>query len=201
MSTPSRTQAERRAATVAALLDATIESLGDVGYYATTTRSVAERAGVSQGAQQHYFPTKADLVDAAISRLLEQLAISEIGAPIEAPTELGRAAILLDRLWDTHNLSITPAVFEVFNAARTDADIAQRVNHLLGQAMSAVEVASALLLPTYAERPGFRDFLLLAVSAMRGAVLVSAISGTGQLHPSWPALRRQLLESLEALSA
>ena len=42
----------------AALLDAAIESLIDDGYAAMTTRRVSERAGVSQGAQQHYYPTK-----------------------------------------------------------------------------------------------------------------------------------------------
>src|SRR5438067_8873704 len=42
--TPRRTQAERRAETRGRLLDATIESLGEVGYAATTVRGVADRA-------------------------------------------------------------------------------------------------------------------------------------------------------------
>ncbi|MEU0542163.1 TetR/AcrR family transcriptional regulator [Nocardia sp. NPDC005978] len=200
MSTPARTQAERRAATVTALLDATIESLGEVGYYATTTRGVAERAGVSQGAQQHYFPTKADLVDAAIGRLLEQLAAG-FGVEPDAPTELARARILLDQLWATHQLPIAPTVFEVFNAARTDPDIAARVKELLGHAMAAVEVSAAAHLPTYSALPGFRDFLLTAVAAMRGTVVVSAIAGTRGLSPAWPVLREQLLTNLTALAS
>jgi AcrR family transcriptional regulator len=50
-----RTQAERRESTRTALLDAAVECLIDEGYAAVTTRGVAERAGVSQGAQQHHF--------------------------------------------------------------------------------------------------------------------------------------------------
>jgi AcrR family transcriptional regulator len=45
-----RTQAMRTEETRAALLDATIELLGEVGYAALTTREVAARAGVSRGA-------------------------------------------------------------------------------------------------------------------------------------------------------
>src|SRR3954453_5841167 len=78
-STPKqrRTQAQRSATTRAALLDATIKSLVEVGYANTTTTGIAERAGVSRGAQMHHFPTKADLVASAVEHLagkrMEQL--------------------------------------------------------------------------------------------------------------------------------
>src|SRR5204862_5492808 len=62
-----RTQAERSAATQALLLDATIDSLVEVGYANTTTTGIAERAGVSRGAQMHHFPSKGELVAAAVA--------------------------------------------------------------------------------------------------------------------------------------
>src|SRR5437764_3220914 len=73
-STPKqrRTQAQRSASTRAALLDATITSLVEVGYANTTTTGIAERAGVSRGAQMHHFPTKADLVASAIEHLADK---------------------------------------------------------------------------------------------------------------------------------
>src|SRR3954466_4512427 len=64
-----RTQAERSAATVDALLDATIECLVEDGYANTTTSRVAERAGVSRGAHLHHFQTRSALVAAAVARL------------------------------------------------------------------------------------------------------------------------------------
>ena len=45
-----RTHAERRETTRLALLDAAVACLIEDGYAALTTRKVAERAGVSQGA-------------------------------------------------------------------------------------------------------------------------------------------------------
>lgn len=47
-----RTQEERSQETRARLLDATIESLIDVGYAGTTTTAVCERAGLSRGADR-----------------------------------------------------------------------------------------------------------------------------------------------------
>src|SRR3977135_1954938 len=67
-----RSQAERSAATQARLLDATIECLVERGWAATSTTEVVRRAGVSRGAQVHHYPTKEDLVLAALDYLLER---------------------------------------------------------------------------------------------------------------------------------
>ena len=64
-----RTQEERSAETRARLLDATVESLIEVGYAHTTTTAVCARAGLSRGAQLHHFPTKSELVIAAVAHL------------------------------------------------------------------------------------------------------------------------------------
>src|SRR5712675_230963 len=61
-----RTQAERRAATRTALLDAAIDCLVAEGYANTTTRRIAERAGLTPGALQHHFVSKAELLGQAI---------------------------------------------------------------------------------------------------------------------------------------
>src|SRR5256714_14152289 len=90
-----RSQADRRAATQAALLDAAIETLVDDGSAALTTRGVSERAGVSQGAQQHYFPTKTALVQAAIGRVAPQLIPFLLGDVDADAGERERVEILL----------------------------------------------------------------------------------------------------------
>ena len=60
-----RTQAERSATTQGKLLVAALECLVEHGYGGTTTTLVAERAGVSRGAQLHHYPTRAALVAAS----------------------------------------------------------------------------------------------------------------------------------------
>lgn len=49
-----RTQQERSTETRERLLDATVQSLIDLGYAKTTTTVVCERAGLSRGAQVHH---------------------------------------------------------------------------------------------------------------------------------------------------
>lgn len=193
-----RTQTQRREATQAALLDATIDSLVHDGWAAMTTRSVAERAGVSQGAQQHHFPTKAALVDAAISRLMHQLAAESLAMPIPEGSERERADHLLDRLWEIHTHPVNGAVFELLNLARTDADVAARLAPALTEAVTLTHAAAAVLLPTIAATPGFSDFLLIAEATMRGAAL-AAIPGAQTAYPQWPTIRRHLQESLDRL--
>ncbi len=196
-----RTQASRRAATQTALLDATIESLTHEGWANMTTRSVAERAGVSQGAQQHYFPTKADLVDAAISRLMHQLAEEALAMPIPAgASERERIDQLLDRLWDIHTHPVNGAVFELLNLARTDADVAARLAPVLAEGVALTHAAASMLLPTCASRPGFSDFLLIAEATMRGALL-AAIPGAQTACPTWPVIRQHLQASIDQLLA
>ncbi|MBV9832442.1 MAG: helix-turn-helix transcriptional regulator, partial [Marmoricola sp.] len=53
------------------LLDATIECLVEHGWSGTSTTLVSQRAGVSRGAQLHHFPTKNDLVVAAVEHVTE----------------------------------------------------------------------------------------------------------------------------------
>ncbi|MCX6399982.1 MAG: TetR/AcrR family transcriptional regulator [Propionibacteriales bacterium] len=198
-STAPRRQAERRTATTEKLLDATIECLAELGYVATTTRRVAERAGVSQGAQQHYFPTKAALVDAAMVRLTEQLMADAIQRGVRSDDERERAGELFDMLWEIHNLPVTPAVLELFTVARTDPALARRVAELVGAGMAGLQFVSAQALPTYAARPGFPDLLQIVMATLRGTVLVAAIPGAEASHPSRDAVRAHLMASLEAL--
>ncbi len=190
------TQAERRAATTEALLDATIRSLSESGYAALTTRGVAERAGVTQGAQQHYFPTKIALVTAAMERLIEQLAANAITSTMHQGTEQERALGFLDRLWELHNLPICMAVLELFTAARTDLILARQVSASTRLGIAAIESVAASLLPTYSQSPQFADFVGVATSTIRGMVSMTSVPGLQDAHPPWPQVRALLMKML-----
>src|SRR5258707_8930434 len=69
-----RTQQQRREETRRALLDAAVQSLIEVGFARTTTLEVQRRADVSRGALLHHFPSKAELLVAAVDHLAEMRA-------------------------------------------------------------------------------------------------------------------------------
>src|SRR3954469_10927661 len=103
MGTVRRTQAERTATTRAALLAATVDSLVERGYRGTTTQDVARRAGTSYGALLHHFPTKADLLCAAVGHLLEQRVAEFRKAMADLPPDAAKADAAIDVLWSMFN--------------------------------------------------------------------------------------------------
>ncbi len=64
----------RSAASVDAILEATVQVLLSVGKERLTTTRVASRAGVSVGTLYQYFPNKSSLLQAALKRHLTQVA-------------------------------------------------------------------------------------------------------------------------------
>lgn len=120
-------QAERRRVTRGKLLDATVESLIEVGYPRTTTVEVGERAGLSRGAQLHHFPTRADLLVAAIEHLADERS-REFEAELGARLEKGDEPIgaMVDMLWATFSGPLYWAVIELMVAARTDPELLEK---------------------------------------------------------------------------
>src|SRR5215475_6699029 len=68
--TTRRTHAERRSATQAAILSASVKLLIEGGYAGFSAARVAARAGVSRGAQEHYYPTKHKLIAATTQQAM-----------------------------------------------------------------------------------------------------------------------------------
>src|ERR1043165_7010842 len=118
-----RTQEERSAAMRSRLLDATIDCLVDYGYSGTTTTRVAERAGVTRGAQVHHFPTKADLVTAAVRDIAHRRARLADERMDELTTSADPVGDTLDLLWEIHQGPVFAASTELLMAARTDAEL------------------------------------------------------------------------------
>ena len=129
-----RTQQQRRESTRSRLLDATIESLVELGYSGTTTLEIERRAGVSRGARIHHYPTKASLLADAVDHLYLQLSAhydeafggvpgGEPGAEHDA--ERFRAGLLV--LWSVYRQRSYTAVLELNMAARTDAELRARL--------------------------------------------------------------------------
>ncbi|ORW56175.1 transcriptional regulator [Mycobacterium parmense] len=188
-----RTQAERSAAMRTRLLDATIECLVTYGYAGTTTPRVAERAGVTRGAQIHHFRAKEDLVVAAIEHLAQQrvqAAMREFGRMTATSDPV---STMLDFLWEAHQGPMFIAAVELWVAARTDAVLASHVERVEPLVNSTLISAIAQLVPDHAARKDLRNFVYTAMDALRGILLASFVDrDTDRARRRWHRAAEQL---------
>ncbi|MCZ4500256.1 MAG: TetR family transcriptional regulator [Marmoricola sp.] len=116
-----RTQAERSAATVAALVDATIETIADLGYHRASLGEICTRAGVSKGGLFRHFDSRLDLVVAAAG---------EVGRRhLDGFRSLGDAPVgeLLAFARSRARARINAVWFELLIAARTDTALREHL--------------------------------------------------------------------------
>lgn len=190
---PRRTQAERRAHTRTALLDATIGLLAESGYAGVTTRAVANRAGVTPGALQHHFDGKAQLVAAAAEHLNLELTRELIArTPTAGRPERELAEELLDRLWEMHKARLMVAVGELVVAARTDRELREHLAPMQLQAVAATATVAAQFFPRATSKAALSALMETALAAMRGLALVGFVD-PATADAMWESTRRHLL--------
>ena len=192
-------QQERSRATQARLLEATVECLAERGWAGTTTTVVAERAGVSRGAQLHHYPTKAALVTAAVAHLAERRA-AELRA--EAQALPAGSARRLDHVVEMLAAAFTGPLFaaalELWVAARTDPELRSALVPLearLGREMYRLTVE---LLGADEHRPGVREAVQLTLDLLRGLGVANLLSDDSTrreaLLASWKNHLRTVLD-------
>jgi AcrR family transcriptional regulator len=127
---------ERSEETRGLLLDATIEALVEVGYARASTTEIADRAGVSRGAQLHHYPTKVQLVTAAVEHVFE-LRVGELEA-----LETESADEWIDHVWRTYDGPAFAAWLELQVAARTDPELRESLRSVNGRLAERVAAAA-----------------------------------------------------------
>jgi AcrR family transcriptional regulator len=190
-----RTQQERSAALRRRLLDATVDCLVRYGYAGTTTTRVTELAGVTRGAQMHHFPTRADLVAAAVRHLADkraELAFDKIDDVRRAPDPLDAA---LEVLWEIHQGPIHYATIEMWVAARTDPELREQLTSTEPTARAALIEFAEAAFGDYAKNPRFRHIMYTALDAVRGILVMSMSDEDATITDRrWRRAKADLLE-------
>jgi AcrR family transcriptional regulator len=104
-------------------MDAALACLVEAGYGGTTTTEVAQRAGVSRGAQLHHFPSKQELLVAAVEQVFDRRRDQFRKAFADVPVSVDPVDAAIDLLWSTFTTDAFPAWLELEVAARTDPDL------------------------------------------------------------------------------
>lgn len=187
--TPRRTQGERTAETRERLLDATAELLVEVGYAQTSTTAVARRAGVSRGAQTHHFPSKADLVVAAV----EHVFATQEAVFLDAFNSLSSEDRTLDGavgiLWDIIGGPAYAAILELIVASRTDPTLSSVVQGVAIAFEQTVRDHLGSLFPDLADSSFAADLLGFAFSVLQGAAVSQTVGFFGSTTQTVGLLR------------
>ncbi|HET7683102.1 MAG TPA: TetR/AcrR family transcriptional regulator [Marmoricola sp.] len=169
-------QEERSRAMRRRLLEACVECLVEHGWSGTSTTMVSQRAGVSRGAQLHHFPTKNDLVVAAVEHLSERRGDELRAASAALPTGTRRSRAVLEMFADHFTGAVFTAALELWVAARTDPQLHAAVAPLeqrVGREAHSIAVAA---LGLDDKDPHARALVQATLDLIRGLGLAHTLS-------------------------
>jgi AcrR family transcriptional regulator len=169
-------QQDRSRATRQRLLEAAVESLAEVGYAATTVSVVATRAGVSRGAAQHHFPTRADLFEAAVEYMTE-VRLAEIKAQAAAlPSGPARTEAIVGMLADVYTGPLFRAALHLWVAASTEAALRKQIVRLEAHVGRQAHRALLEVLEVSERTPGVRETVQGVLDMARGLGLADLLT-------------------------
>jgi AcrR family transcriptional regulator len=176
-----RTQQERRTETRARLLNATVGALIELGYANLTTPDICRRAGISQGALFKHFPTKADLIAAAVENLYQQILETYRQRIDVLPNGEDPISSGLQALWQAYQDPKVIASLDLHTAARTDSQLHAVLQPLVAEHWKNIMNLASELYPQFSNQNGFVLLVDMVTMAMMGFIVEKLISGRSSI--------------------
>lgn len=189
----ARTQQQRREETVARLLQASIDTIIEVGYARASAAVITKRAGVSVGALFRHFETMGDFMAATAYEVLRRQLETFTKQVAEIPADRPALPASLTILRDITAGSTNAVLYELMVAARTDEKLKETLQNVLGQYSAKIHDAARAL-------PGAESFpeetfpviVALMTNVFDGAAIVRGVLPQ-------PELEEQRIPMLTAL--
>jgi len=171
-------QAARSRETRQRIIDAAVSCVDQQGFARTTVQRIAREAGLTAGAVQHHFDSKADVLRAVLERSFEHFrscfeGVSPEGAALEA-----RVATFVDRAWQHCGSPTFRSTLEILLTTR--ANSAATGGHWSDAPMAeTAQQADALWRWLFSDVPldedGHRAALAFAFAALNGIAIGSRL--------------------------
>lgn len=191
-----RSQAERSASTQGQLLQAAMGVVRERSYSAASLFEVAKRAGVTPGAVQHHFGSRAELMMRLVDRLLRSDDEDAVPWPQASLPLVTRANALLEVMW-TH-LYEPPrflVAWQIYFGSVGDEAMQAHIAQLRRQTQGVVRERFWQVLPELRADADAAALIDLVLSALRGMAMVRLF------EPQDEACRRQRAELARMLLA
>ena len=186
------------------ILDAAVTTLAEEGYARATTLRIQDVAGVSRGRLLHHFPSRDELLVAAVSHLATRR-IHDLPAATDPPEDpVARIDAAVTTMWSTYRQPYFWAAFELWLAARSNDALAAALGPAERAVQSEIRASTAALFgPRLAAHPEFDGLVRFLNTSMRGAATSYAFLRDRDpdrelLLPTWRAYARDTLLPPEA---
>ena len=174
----ARTQQQRRADTIARLLDASIETIVEMGYARASAAIIARRAGLSVGALFRHYPTMGDFMAATGHEVLRRQ-LDLFGKSVaEIPADRPALEDVLRILRDVTGNDTNAVLYELMVAARTDEKLRATLHDVLTEYSAKIFETAGAVTPT--------DQLSDDTRAAVTAILTNTFDGAAILRPVMP---------------
>jgi AcrR family transcriptional regulator len=172
----ARTQQQRREDTIARLLDASIDTIVEVGYARASAAVIARRAQVSDGALFRHFPTMGDFMAATAREVMRRQLDLFTKQVAEIPPDRAALEAALTIMRDVTGNATNTVMYELMVAARTDEKLRATLQEVLTEyADNIYDVARAL--PGADQFPDdvFVALVAILTNTFDGAAIVRAV--------------------------
>lgn len=190
----ARTQQQRREETVARLLDASIDTIIDVGYAKASAAVIARRAKVSDGALFRHFPTMGDFMAATGREVMRRQLELFTKRVTEIPAEQPALEAVLTILRDVTGNDTNTVMYELMVAARTDEKLKTALRDMLGEyATNIYETARTVPGSEQFPEDVFTAAVAILINTFDGAAIVRSVLPQPELEGPRIALLTALL--------
>ncbi len=174
----ARTQQQRREQTVARLLDASIETIIEIGYARASAAVICKRAGLSVGALFRHYPTIGDFMAATAYEVLRRQLELFSKRVAEIPTGEPPLPAVLTVLRDVTGNDTNAVLYELMIAARTDDKLRATLADVLTEYRAKI-IEAASSAPSAEQFPA-------EGRAVVTALLTNTFDGAAMLRPVLP---------------
>ncbi len=169
-------QQERSRTTRKRLVEAAVETIGELGWNGTTVAVIAERAGVSRGAAQHHFPTREDLVAAAVEHVGEIQIVQLRSHAAELSSGLSRIERAVDMVLNLYSGPLFRTALHLWVAASTDESLRATLVPLEARVGREAHRVTVELLGVDESHQGVRELVQATLDLARGLGLANLLT-------------------------